>query len=216
VALSCKGADGDAVDLGQLGSGSFFGELGVLGSGEHLLDARAAEETTVLTIPKGQMRKLLKEDKDVNRLVRSTYRDRLQNIMLKTSKLFDSLHDRVGRRLLKSFKPVRAKPGTKVTHERAEAPGLYLVLVGTLRVQAKGKAGAPVELATLAHGDFFGEISLLRGRPCCADVSAAAFCQLLHLPPDAFHAFAEQRPSFKAGLDKVARARERENQRKLG
>ncbi|MCA9667184.1 MAG: cyclic nucleotide-binding domain-containing protein, partial [Myxococcales bacterium] len=216
VALTTKSVSGEVVDLGQLDAGSFFGELGVLGSGAHILDARAASDTTVLTIPKGQMRKVLKEDPDINRLVRSAYRDRLQSIVLKTSNLFSTLHDRVGRRLLKTFKPVRAKPGTRLVQEGGEAPGLFLVLVGSLRVTAKGKDGSDVELATLGHGEFFGEISLLRSRPCCADVTAINFCQLLHLAPADFHAFAEQRPSFKAGLDKEARARERENQQKLG
>ena len=216
VRISRDTSDGE-VFLGSLDQGSFFGEIALLGDGHRYTTVSAASDTTVLTIPRAQLTQLAQHSPNADRMIRRAYRDRLRAMIIKTSELFTPLHDRVARRLLKTFKPRPVAPGEVVIRQGDGAPGLFLVLIGTLAVSATSESRPePVELANLGHGDFFGEISLLRKVPCTATVTARDFCQLLHLSPEDFDAFTEQRPRFKALLDKTARRRERENKQHLG
>jgi CRP/FNR family transcriptional regulator, cyclic AMP receptor protein len=51
---------------------------------------------------------------------------------------------------------------------------MYVVLEGAARVEADG-----IEIATIAEGDFFGEVSLVDDGPRSADVIAVSDCRLL-------------------------------------
>ena len=55
----------------------------------------------------------------------------------------------------------------------------------------------------LAEGDFFGEISLLSGRPRSATITAAAPCELLELDREAFDRVCAQHPRVRAVMEDV-------------
>jgi CRP/FNR family transcriptional regulator, cyclic AMP receptor protein len=69
----------------------------------------------------------------------------------------------------------------------AEDPGrsFFLVVAGRIRISLT-RHGREVVLAELGPGDYFGELSVIDGRPRSADAIAAVRSELLELPQEAF------------------------------
>jgi CRP/FNR family cyclic AMP-dependent transcriptional regulator len=86
---------------------------------------------------------------------------------LKAVALFAALSDRDRKHVVASGRSVVHEPGHEIVTEGAGSVGLHLILEGTAKVEVKGHQRPP-----LAAGDFFGEISLLDGKPRSATVTA--------------------------------------------
>jgi len=79
-----------------------------------------------------------------------------------------------------------------------EAPGnaLFVIVQGRVKVVLYGEDGREVILSTLHDGEFFGEMSLLDGKPRSASVVAVEPTVLLRLRRDAFQALLRKNPDI--------------------
>lgn len=77
---------------------------------------------------------------------------------------------------------------------------LYLILEGKVRISKKNEAGEELTLATLAKGDFFGEMALVDGAPRSATVSTVEPCEFFILSRVAFIQLLSQSPRLIPGL----------------
>ncbi|MBM7787702.1 cyclic nucleotide-binding domain-containing protein [Tenggerimyces flavus] len=91
-------------------------------------------------------------------------------------------------RIASQGREVQHPPGHEVTEEGGRAVGFHLVLDGGAEVEIGGESRA-----ALKAGDYFGEISLIDGKPRTATVRAGA---------DGMRTFALQAGEFSAILDK--------------
>ena len=73
------------------------------------------------------------------------------------------------------------KAGSVVVEEGAPGDSLYVITRGALEVTTKSPDGHPVRVGTLVVGDFFGEVSLLTGKPRAATVRAESVDVLMVL-----------------------------------
>jgi hypothetical protein len=73
------------------------------------------------------------------------------------------------------------EPGDIVLAEGEAGDSLFLVSSGLVKAFVKSPSGRYVEVRELREGDFFGEISVLSGKPRSATVTAAAPTELLEL-----------------------------------
>jgi CRP-like cAMP-binding protein len=88
------------------------------------------------------------------------------------SLLFRSL-DEAGRRELVGRGVVMLFPGNYVVLREGEhSTDFYLIDRGVVEVTTVGPSGAPMVLATLQRGAFFGEVAMLTGMPRTATVTA--------------------------------------------
>jgi CRP-like cAMP-binding protein len=62
--------------------------------------------------------------------------------------------------------------GDIIVTEGEEGSSLFLIVGGTVKVFTRTEDGGNVPLAELSAGDFFGEVSLLTGRPRTATITA--------------------------------------------
>jgi len=72
----------------------------------------------------------------------------------------------------------------RVLRQGLTGSGFYVILDGEADVVADGQ-----KLATLARGDFFGEVSVLLGEPPTADIVAVTPMSCLAMPPTAVEPF---------------------------
>ncbi len=79
----------------------------------------------------------------------------------------------------------RMPTGTPVVYKGDPAGALYLIAAGRVKVHEATTRGDEVILEVLGPGEFFGEMSLLDGRPRSADVSTLEPSELLLLEGDA-------------------------------
>jgi small-conductance mechanosensitive channel/CRP-like cAMP-binding protein len=82
--------------------------------------------------------------------------------------------------------------GQTVIHQGQPGSSMFVICRGSVRVTL-GDGGA--EVATLAAGAYFGEMSLLTGEPRTATVTAVADCLLLEIAADDFRAIALAEPA---------------------
>ena len=80
--------------------------------------------------------------------------------------------------------------GQRVLRQGMTGGGFYVILEGEASVQIDG-----TERARLAHGDFFGEISILTDEPPAADVVATTVLRCLTIPDNELKEFMLRQPS---------------------
>ncbi|HEV8672675.1 MAG TPA: Crp/Fnr family transcriptional regulator [Methylomirabilota bacterium] len=105
--------------------------------------------------------------------------------MLKRTSLFGdlALADRLT--LANAFRRGDVPKDTYVFHAGEPGRSFFLVSAGLIKISLS-RQSREVVLAELGPGDYFGELSLIDGRPRSADAIAAARTEVLELPQDAF------------------------------
>ena len=86
-------------------------------------------------------------------------------------------------------------PGREVATEGLGALAFHLILDGQAKVTSKDK-----EIRTLSPGDYFGEISMIDGRPRSASVEAVDQLTTLVVPHPVFLRLVDEEPTFAKSL----------------
>jgi CRP-like cAMP-binding protein len=92
---------------------------------------------------------------------------------------------------------------------RQGQPGnsLYMLTSGKVRAFVKNPAGKNVPVADLSEGAFFGEGSILTGKPRSATVAALTACELLELDRPTLDDIASRHPHVMDVLREFAARR---------
>lgn len=119
--------------------------------------------------------------------------------------LFSTLSKRRLKKLADASRTVDHEPGKKVAAEGLGALAFHLVLEGTAVVQRHGTT-----LRTLGPGDYFGEISMIDGKPRSVSVLAEGPLRTLVVPHQSFTTLIESEPAIAHELLLLLCARLRE------
>jgi CRP-like cAMP-binding protein len=98
--------------------------------------------------------------------------------------------DDLVRRLQMRTRPV----GTVIVAQDEPGDALFILVQGRVKVALFGENGRELTLSILSPGDFFGEMSLVDGRPRSANVVALDDTTVLALTRDAFSAHLQAHP----------------------
>lgn len=119
--------------------------------------------------------------------------------------LFSGLSGSQVKRLAAAAKEVSHPAGKAVSTEGLGGLAFHYILEGTARVSKEGR-----ELRTLGPGDYFGEISMIDGRPRSATVTVVEPMTVLAIPHQDFEGVIDKDPEFARQLLKTLCARLRE------
>lgn len=97
--------------------------------------------------------------------------------------------------------------GDLVISEGEKGTSMYVIASGEVNVYTTSPKGERVHLARLGEGDFFGEVSVLTGKPRTATISACGKTTLLRLDRDQLDAIVESHPRVRQVLEEVCRRR---------
>jgi CRP/FNR family transcriptional regulator, cyclic AMP receptor protein len=92
--------------------------------------------------------------------------------------------------------------GQRVLRQGFSGTGFYVILDGEVAIRIDGQ-----EVARLAKGDFFGEMSVLLGEPPVADVVALRQLHVLHLGGPELEGFLRDHPSVMLRMLKTVATR---------
>ncbi|GER92377.1 Crp/Fnr family transcriptional regulator [hot springs metagenome] len=94
------------------------------------------------------------------------------NGFLKEIPIFNALSDRYIRHLSDDFIIRSVNKGETIFYQSDNSTDLYIVLEGAVKASLLNQDGEELILATFCKGDFFGEMSLLDGKPRSATMIA--------------------------------------------
>jgi CRP/FNR family cyclic AMP-dependent transcriptional regulator len=116
--------------------------------------------------------------------------DRLREVAI-----FRSLDEKELHRIVEVGKEVRFDPGKVVAEQDGGAAGFHLILDGEVSVDVSGR-----ERARLRSGKYFGEMSLIDGKPRSATVRAEAPTTTFALTSWQFLPLLDEYPSISRAL----------------
>lgn len=123
------------------------------------------------------------------------------------SPLFENMTTEERDALVKQMQLEQYDQGDLIITEGEQGSSLYVLVSGEVKVYTKGPKGESVYLAKLSEGDFFGEVSVLTGKPRTATISASTRAELLRLDKEKFDMAAAQHPRLRTILDDFYRRR---------
>jgi hypothetical protein len=85
-------------------------------------------------------------------------------------------------------------PGDIIITEGEPGSSLFVLTSGVAKAFVRNQSGKHVLVRELREGDFFGEISILSGKPRTATVTAATSCELLELDRTTLDSIAQTKP----------------------
>ena len=110
-------------------------------------------------------------------------------------------------RLAAEGSELRFAGGEPVIRQGEPGESLFVVLEGSVEVSAREEGGAPVVIATLGPGAFFGEMSLMTGAARSATVAAKTESRLLEIDKITLRHVLEEQPSLVETLGAALTAR---------
>ena len=123
------------------------------------------------------------------------------------SPLFEVLNDEERDALVREMEVETHNEGDIIISEGDLGSSMYLIASGEVKVFTRGKTGAPVYLAQLGEGDFFGEVSVLTGKPRTATITASQRTDVLRLDKTKLDNALAKFPGIRRVLDEFYKRR---------
>lgn len=117
------------------------------------------------------------------------------------SPLFEVLSGEEREALVKEMELEEHEEGSVIIAEGQAGSSMYVIARGEVKVYTRGSDGGSVYLAKLGEGDFFGEVSVLTGKPRTATITASQPSQLLRLDKEKLDSALSRYPGIRKVLD---------------
>ena len=98
------------------------------------------------------------------------------------------------------LKERRAPKASYIVYAEDPGPSMMFIADGKVKINLMSNDGKEVVLATLAEGEFFGELALLTGTDRSANVVALTDCRLFVLNEEDFNAHLKEFTGFARGM----------------
>jgi tetratricopeptide (TPR) repeat protein len=125
------------------------------------------------------------------------------------SPLFEVLQDEERAALVKEMDLEEHHEGDVIIHEGEPGSSMYIIAHGEVKVYTRstGQSGSSIYLAKLGEGDFFGEVSVLTGKPRTATITASQKTELLRLDKEKLDNALAKYPGIRKVLDEFYKKR---------
>ncbi len=119
------------------------------------------------------------------------------------SPLFEVLTTDEREALVKEMDLEQFDEGALIISEGEPGSAMYVIVSGEVKVYTRGtgNSGGSVYLAKLGEGDFFGEVSVLTGKPRTATITASRTTELLRLDKTKLDGALAKHPGIRRVLD---------------
>jgi hypothetical protein len=122
------------------------------------------------------------------------------------SPLFEVLSDIERAAIVQEMELETHDEGSVIINEGDPGTSMYLVASGEVKVYTRSSTGT-LYLARLGEGDFFGEVSVLTGKPRTATITASQRTELLRLDKTKLDGVLSKHPGIRKVLDEFYRKR---------
>ena len=123
------------------------------------------------------------------------------------SPLFEMLSNEEREAVVREMEIESHDEGSVIINEGDPGSSMYLIASGDVKVYTRGGKAGPLYLARLGEGDFFGEVSVLTGKPRTATITASQRTELLRLDKDKLDGVLSRYPGIRKVLDEFYKKR---------
>lgn len=211
VEVSIRTQENPHIPLATLGKGDFFGELGPLSGNPRTATITAIERSTLLEIQRDAFLHLHKSVPAIKKKIDEVYLGRTLTTHLRRINLFTHLPDEVLNRLREKVELLEFDRGEEIIHHGDTGDSLYIIRSGFVKVGI-GEGEKERVFAYLKDGNYFGEMSLLRGGPRTANVTAVTRVDAVRISADTFHAIMNEFPKVREQIEQDVTARDEKTQ----
>ena len=187
-----------------IGTGSIFGEVGLISGRRRGATVRAGEDAIVVEISRLAALKLMSQVPAAKRAIERISVERQLLQIFRAGLTPDDLSD-----VLENAKVETVKAGEPVIAEGDEGYDIFVIRQGSMVVE-KNVGGKPIFLSYLPAGSYVGEMALLDGGRRSATVRAAVRSEVIRLDGDRMRRLLEAKPALSARFGK-----DMEDRRKL-
>lgn len=179
--------------------GDFFGEAAFMSRTSRMDTAIAESDAKILTIKRDTFDAWVASYPNIQTTVESFYCERVLARVLAISPMFKDIPVAVRMKLAESFKLCHFNTGDEIICENEPGDSMFLIRSGHVNVFIKDPKGSHqrINLGDIHEGSFFGEVSLLTGRPRTASIVAACPLEVMELKKQDFDQIVERFPSVK-------------------
>jgi hypothetical protein len=119
------------------------------------------------------------------------------------SPLFEILGEVEREAIVKEMEVETHDQGSVIINEGDPGTSMYVIASGEVKVYTRSTStsGGTVYLARLGEGDFFGEVSVLTGKPRTATITASQRTELLRLDKDKLDGVLSKHPVIRKVLE---------------
>lgn len=195
VGVVMREKDHQENEVVQLGPGNFFGEMSILGAGTRMATVRALTDCHLLNIPREQFAMIERQFPPLQQLIVDGYHKRMIDVVLSSLMFFHRFPDNRRSEIISRLEIMSVTKGDCLIKEGQQNQTLYIILSGEMQVQMQA-GDQYVKLAKLGKGNFFGEISMITGRPAIATVLACTDGLLASMDRKLLDEIATQFPHF--------------------
>ncbi len=188
-------ADGQEVALNTLRPGDVFGETALLSAEPRNATVRCSSSVGVLRLDRGEFLELVREQPELKDYLEMMVRWRTLHGFLYQFSNFGRLPRPALSALLARLEPAQFAKGEFIIRQGQPAGPMFIIQHGQVRIFSQNN-GTSKNLAFLRDGDFFGELSVLKGVARSASAEAVQDCQMLALKPEAVLELNREFPEF--------------------
>ena len=123
------------------------------------------------------------------------------------SPLFEVLDTEEREALIREMELESHEEGGVIIGEGEPGSAMYVIVSGEVKVYTRSAGGTSVYLAKLGEGDFFGEVSLLTGKPRTATITASQPTDLLRLDKEKLDSALATFPRIRKVLNDIYKKR---------
>jgi hypothetical protein len=109
--------------------------------------------------------------------------------------------------VMRGLRLLSFEPGDIIITEGEPGDSLFVLSTGLVKAFVRNPAGRHVQVREMGEGSFFGEISVLSGKPRTATVTAAGRCELLELDRTTLDGIASRHPRVMQVLQEFSAQR---------
>lgn len=191
---------GDEISLGNLRPGDIFGEDDIFQPGVRPATVRASSGVEALRLDQAVVATLMQRRPELREYFELQQRHRHLQGFFRQFNVFRNLPPVAQAELLKALEPIDVQANHVIIRE-GDPPGpMYIIEDGRCRVHV-GVDNRRRNVAFLRKGEFFGELSVLRGERRGATVETVTDCRLLRLTVESFQSLVQRYPDFHNAIE---------------
>jgi hypothetical protein len=124
--------------------------------------------------------------------------------------LFEGFDQQELQAIIKGLSFVGCEPGDVLVGEGAPGESMFVIVSGRAKAYVRDRKGHYMKIKELSDGDFFGEVSVLTGKPRTATITAATEVELLELDKGTLDSINQRYPRVRQVLEEFQKKRAQE------